>query len=116
MENRDYYWLLLKYVNIIHDALERYNIKNIPDLSANMKNSVKLNSIVCLHVSQIGELCKKLPDSFREKHPSINWKGLYRTRNIIAHDYDAVSHSILADIIYSQVLPLRLVLIKVTES
>lgn len=116
METRDYYWLLLKYTNIIYDALERYNVKNVPDLSIHMKSSIELNSIICLHLSQIGEVCKKLPDSFKEEHPSISWKGLYRTRNIIAHDYDAVSFGIVADIIYSQVLPLRLVLMKVIDS
>ncbi|MEX1031656.1 MAG: HepT-like ribonuclease domain-containing protein [Paenibacillaceae bacterium] len=88
----------------------------VPDLSAYMKNSIELNSIICLHLSQIGELCKKLPDSFKENHTSIAWKSLYRTRNIIAHDYDAISYGIVADIIYSQVLPLRLVLMKVTDS
>lgn len=115
MEKRDYYWLLLKYANIIHGALEKYNMKNASDLSALMKKSIELSSIVCLHLSQIGELSKKLPDSFKEEHPSIDWRVLYRARNIIAHDYDAVSYSIVADIVYSQLIPLRLILMVVKD-
>lgn len=75
-----------------------------------MKKSIEMSSVVCLHLSQIGELSKKLSDSFKAEHPSIDWRVLYRSRNIISHDYDAVSYSIVADIVYSQLLPLRHVL------
>ena len=42
---------------------------------------------VCLALLQIGEMVSMLPDSFLEKHPSVQWRGIKGLRNIIAHNY-----------------------------
>lgn len=115
MVKRDYFRLLQKYADIIDDALQKYKINSALDLHVMMQESVEVRSVICLHLAQIGELSNKLPDDFKQEHNDINWRALYRTRNIITHDYDAVSYGIVADMVYSHVLPLRQILLNVLE-
>ena len=37
----------------------------------------------------------RLPESFRSRHPEIDWKGICAVRNFIAHDYDGTDVEIL---------------------
>lgn len=37
----------------------------------------------------------RLPASFREAHPSIDWAGIRAVRNFIAHDYDGTDEELL---------------------
>ncbi len=36
-----------------------------------------------------------LPDSLRQAHPEIDWRGIRAVRNFIAHDYDGTDEEIL---------------------
>lgn len=50
------------------------------------------------NILQIGELSKKLDTWFKNKHSkNIDWEELRETRNLIAHEYDAVSNKRLWD-------------------
>ncbi|MBB6392700.1 DUF86 domain-containing protein [Microbacterium thalassium] len=37
----------------------------------------------------------RLPESFRQQHPDINWSGIRAVRNFIAHDYAGTDIQIL---------------------
>jgi uncharacterized protein with HEPN domain len=37
----------------------------------------------------------RLPESFRLRHPDIDWRGIRAVRNFIAHDYDGTDEEIL---------------------
>jgi uncharacterized protein with HEPN domain len=37
----------------------------------------------------------RLPESFRQAHPEIDWRGIRAVRNFIAHDYDGTDVEIL---------------------
>jgi len=39
----------------------------------------------------IGEAAKRVPDEFRETHPSIPWKGLTALRDVLIHQYEGVN-------------------------
>ena len=41
-------------------------------------------------VIQIATVAEKLPDDFKQAHPEIDWVGIGRMRNLIAHHYDKV--------------------------
>lgn len=37
----------------------------------------------------------RLPESFRKRHPEVDWRGIRAVRNFIAHDYDGTDEEIL---------------------
>ncbi|MDP9026387.1 MAG: DUF86 domain-containing protein [Actinomycetota bacterium] len=37
----------------------------------------------------------RLPESFRNQHPEIDWRGIRAVRNFIAHDYDGTDQDVL---------------------
>jgi uncharacterized protein with HEPN domain len=39
----------------------------------------------------IGEAAKRVPDEFRQVHPSIPWKGLSGLRDVLIHQYEGVN-------------------------
>ena len=46
-------------------------------------------------VVDLSTAASRLPQSFRELHPSIDWPGIRATRNLIAHDYDGTDEAVL---------------------
>ncbi len=48
-----------------------------------------VNAVIrCLEV--IGEAAKKIPISFRKKHPDIPWSRMAGMRDVLVHDYRGV--------------------------
>ena len=41
--------------------------------------------------SRVGEAAKRIPETYREKHPSIPWRGLAAFRDVLIHQYAGVS-------------------------
>lgn len=37
----------------------------------------------------------RLPDSFRDAHPQVDWAGIRAVRNFIAHDYDGTDEELV---------------------
>lgn len=37
----------------------------------------------------------RLPETFRARHPMIDWNGIRAVRNFIAHDYDGTDEEVL---------------------
>lgn len=54
-----------------------------------------IQDIVSFNIFQIGELVKKLPDSFIMEHPYKEWKQIKGMRDRIAHGYDSVDLEII---------------------
>lgn len=46
-------------------------------------------------VVDLSAAADRLPGSFREAHPEIDWRGVRAVRNFIAHDYDGTDEEIL---------------------
>ncbi|HET8926747.1 MAG TPA: HepT-like ribonuclease domain-containing protein [Microbacterium sp.] len=42
-------------------------------------------------VIQVATVAEKLPASFKEAHPDVDWVRIARMRNLIAHHYDSVN-------------------------
>lgn len=38
----------------------------------------------------VGEIAKRLPESLRDEHSSVNWNQLIRFRDFLAHHYEEV--------------------------
>lgn len=41
-------------------------------------------------VIQVATVVEKLPPSFKDKHPDVEWVKIQRMRNLVAHHYDRV--------------------------
>lgn len=48
----------------------------------------------CL-VVDLSAAADRLPESFRQAHPEVDWRGIRAVRNFIAHDYDGTDEEIL---------------------
>ena len=46
-------------------------------------------------VVDLSAAADRLPESFRDAHPEIDWRGIRAVRNFIAHDYDGTDEEIL---------------------
>lgn len=44
---------------------------------------------------KVATVAEKLPQAFKDKHPDVDWQGLNRMRNLVAHHYDRVSHDLV---------------------
>ena len=47
----------------------------------------------CLEI--IGEACKQIPQTMRNKYPEIPWQRIIGVRNVIVHEYAAVDLEII---------------------
>lgn len=47
----------------------------------------------------IGEAANRLPDDYKELHPTINWHRIRGFRNRIVHDYAGIDYEIVWNII-----------------
>ena len=56
----------------------------------------------------IGEAVKKIPDSIRERYPSIPWHNIAGLRNRVTHVYFNVDMDIIWDVVQSKLPPLRM--------
>ena len=62
-------------------------------------NDRKTYSAVIREFEIIGEAVGKLPDSFRERRPDIEWRDIKDFRNILSHEYFGVDLEIVWKVI-----------------
>ena len=65
------------------------------------------HNAVSLCILQIGELVGNLTDEFRAAHTAIPWREIKLMRNIVAHRYGTVDHSITWDIVVKDIPELK---------
>ena len=44
---------------------------------------------------KVATVAEKLPQGFKDAHPEVDWQGIHRMRNLVAHHYDRVSHDLV---------------------
>lgn len=44
---------------------------------------------------KVATVAEKLPDEFKAAHPEVDWTGINRMRNLVAHHYDKVNGDLL---------------------
>lgn len=44
---------------------------------------------------KVATVAEKLPQEFKDERPDIDWQGINRMRNLVAHHYDRVSHDLM---------------------
>ena len=81
---------IIKHCNIINDTKVFFG----DNFEVFENNSIYQNAILT-PVTQIGELVKKLPMSFRNKYNQIPWKNIAGMRDIVVHNYETIDKTIL---------------------
>lgn len=63
----------------------------------------------------LGEAAKKVPDSVRARHPSVEWRAIAGLRDVLAHAYFALDDATLWDIVAQKVPALAEALRQILE-
>jgi len=81
-----------RYCNEIEKALHHVSFS---DFNSNEQSFKDKRSACSLYLFQIGELANKLDDDFKSRYNDYSWRGAYKLRNIIGHDYEVISNQAL---------------------
>lgn len=82
------------------DKIEN-SVKGIMDISELVDNEEKYDSVV-VKLMNIGESAFNLSEELKYKFADVDWKGMYKMRNIITHSYHSIDESIVWDIIKNE--------------
>lgn len=93
---------IISYCDQINMAVERFG-KSYDIFS----NDPVYRNAVSLCILQIGELVGNLSESFRLEHTAIPWRQIKLMRNIVAHRYGTVDHSITWDVVEHDIQELK---------
>ena len=93
---------IISYCQQIEEAVSRFG--NNPEL---FEQDAVYHNAVSLCILQIGELVGNLSESFRMQHREIPWREIKLMRNIVAHRYDTVDHSITWDVVENDIPVLK---------
>lgn len=52
---------------------------------------------------QVATVAEKLPEDFKNAHPAVDWVGIARMRNLIAHHYDKVDDRLVFTTLASRI-------------
>lgn len=93
---------ILSYCCEIEETVLRFGI----DKELFLRDSVYHNA-VALCILQIGELVGILSDEFKAAHAEMPWREIKLMRNIVAHRYGTVDHSITWDVVTGDIPNLK---------
>ena len=84
------------------------------DFHAFVRNELVYDAVL-RNLEVLGEAAKKVPDSVRARHPSVEWRAIAGLRAVLAHAYFALDEATLWDIVAQKVPALAEVLRQILE-
>jgi uncharacterized protein with HEPN domain len=66
-----------------------------------------IQDAVIRKLAVIGEAVKRLPPSFRNRHPEIPWKRIAGLRDVVIHEYDQTEIPRIWNVVYRDAPKLR---------
>ena len=88
----------IKHCNVIDDTIKHFGL-DFDDFNDN----IIYQNAVLTPVIQIGELVKRLPDTFRIKYAEIPWRNIAGMRDILVHKYETIDKVILWNIVKNEI-------------
>jgi len=80
--------------DMLQAAREVEAMMGVHDLDAFLTNRMLLRAIE-RSVEIIGEAARRVSVTFTEAHPEIPWRKIIGQRNILAHEYGQIDHTLL---------------------
>ncbi len=107
----------LEYLRHINDECLFILSVSKEDLSKDdLVNNETLKRAIVRSLEIIGEATKKIPEEFKKKWDSINWKNMAGMRDRLIHDYMGINYSIVWDVIINKIPELSQQVIDVIEN
>ena len=106
----------LEYIRHIRDEVD-YLLKKSVNL--NFDEFVIDDTLVrafTRSIEIIGEAAKKVPNDFKEKHPSIEWKKMAGMRDKLIHDYFGIDYELVWDVLKNKIPKLKTDIQKILSS
>ena len=72
------------------------------DFHAFVRNELVYDAVL-RNLEVLGEAAKKVPDSVRARHPSVEWRAIAGLRDVLAHAYFALDAATLWDLVAHKV-------------
>jgi len=79
------------------------------------QDEMRIDAVV-RNLEVIGEAAKHVPEWFRRKYPSVEWRKISGLRDILIHEYFGVDLDILWDIVKNEIPDLKRDTRKILES
>ena len=94
----------LEYLKHIQDECIFIKSVIVNDLSRDeFEKNETLKRAVIRSIEIIGEAAKKLPDDFKVKFSTVEWKNISGMRDRLIHDYMGVNYTIVWDVIRNKI-------------
>jgi uncharacterized protein with HEPN domain len=77
------------------------SIKEITTVTELVNQEEKYDSVI-VKLMNIGESAFNLSEELKRRFENIDWRGMYKMRNIITHSYHSVDENIIWDIIKNE--------------
>jgi len=66
-----------------------------------------IQDAVVRNLEVIGEAAKRIPDDYRQLHPTIPWRSLAALRDVLIHQYEGVSLPEVWEVVEKHLPPVR---------
>ena len=97
------------YLNhILEETSFLLSVFNNDQTLAGFINDETLKRAVVGSIEIIGEASKKIPSSFKQHHPSIEWKNMAGMCDRLIHNYMGVDYTIVWDVLKTRIPILHL--------
>ncbi len=113
MNNRDRQIVehILRYCREAMDTVKRFDASK-----EKFKSDHVFYNACSMAVFQIGELSKRISDTFKETHAELPWSEMRGMRNLFAHEYESVDKDLLWETVTNDIPALHIRLQKIYQS